>query len=280
MGSSAAEAFERDGFVLLRGGMPSALLDDVRRGVEGILALHAEDKLRDARRHQTILDPAVYHRSFLDFLNLPLLNETAIEVIGGDDIFFAELALLVGSRTHDICTWHRDFSDDDPDFRAFVAAPRLLVQYNCALYDDASLWVVPGSHARPTLPAERAWAGRFTSHLSFFDAWEAAAAIDPNVLPGMPGAHHAVLAAGDCLLYNPVLWHAAEYVAGARRATLHGTWKPAAHVERYKALRWGLGHNPWLLEPGYLGDLGPHVGAQLPRLQAAMRRNVSAFMGR
>lgn len=262
--------YARNGFVLLPGAVEPDL-ERLRTAAKPILVMQAEGKLRDARRHQTILQPGVYHPAFLGMVNHPDLNACARALIGDDGYFFAELALLTGSATHDLCRWHRDFSDDDAELPDLLKTPQGVIQYNIALYDDPSLWVVPGSHSRTTTREERSWASRF-DELGFFDDFGRAAAIAPDVLPGMPGARQVRLAPGDALLYNPILWHAAEYPAGALRATFHGTWKHPGFVDRFKALRWGFDHNPWLLEPAYLGELGPFVSRQLPVLQSFMRR--------
>jgi hypothetical protein len=263
------EAFTADGFVLLKGCVPPALLAEMRRGMEPIVARRGA-----ATRHQTILKPDVAHRSFVAFLNLPAMNDAAERIVGAPASFGA-LAVLLGAASHQLCKWHRDFPEDDPEVPALLARPRVLLQYNCALYDDPSLWVVPGSHARASTPAETAYAERYAA-LPFVGPFPSD---PPDVLPGMPGARHVPLEAGDCLIYNPLLWHAAEYAPARTRATLHGGWRDAAAVDDFRALRWGLEHNPWLMDPSYLGDLGPYFGPQLARFQAAARRHHPALVG-
>ena len=88
----------------------------------------------------------------------------------------------------------------------------------------------------------------------------------------MPGAINVQLKEGDCLLYNPLLWHAAEYHPDWIRCTLHGGWKDYSLLETFDLLRWGLTHNPWLKSPDYLGPLGRYLGPQLARYNEAAAR--------
>jgi hypothetical protein len=265
------ETFLEDGFLHLQGGIPPDVLGGLRRGLAPLLA--ERDSLGERpTRYQTILEPRYFHSSFVDFLNLEATNEAAMAVIG-DGPMFAGLACLLGCAEHVFCRWHRDtVSTAEVELSLLLSEhPTALVQSNCAVYDDASLWVVPGSHRRPDTEAEAACGERF-AHLDFVGPMAAATALETDVFAAMPGAVHVHLAAGDCLLYNPLLWHAAEYRPQWKRCTLHGGWKDPGLLDRFELLRWGLGHNPWLLKPDYLGDPGPYLTPQLRRYQEAVRR--------
>ncbi|MBA2481300.1 MAG: phytanoyl-CoA dioxygenase family protein [Planctomycetes bacterium] len=262
--------FLRDGFILLRGGIPLPLLEELRSGLAPILAHRGLGRI-GTLRHQTILEPSSYHPSFKEFLDLPRLNRAAAAVIDSTDIAFAGLGVLIGSADHRVCRWHRDFKDGYPELPALLKRHHAdFIQFNCALYDDLSLWVVPGSHRRASTPGESAFSARFDV-VGFNGTYEQARAIDPDPLSGMPGAINVVLAAGDCVLYNPLLWHAAEYRPEWIRTTLHGGWRKTEMMYAFEAMRWGLEHNPWLLEPSYLGDAGTFLGPQLARYAEAVR---------
>jgi hypothetical protein len=265
------EQFDAQGFIRLKEAIPCHILTGLRQGL---------DPLREARdsggdrptRYQTILEPKTYHRSFAEFLDLDGTNQAAAEIIGTDQLMVAGLACLLGCAEHVVCKWHRDTASMDPAELDLLLNqhPNALVQTNCAVYNDESLWVIPGSHRRRDSPEEAAYAARFDA-LSFVGPIEAAREIEPEVFAGMPGALNVKLTAGDCLLYNPLLWHAAEYRPEWKRCTLHGGWKDVRLLEQFSLLRWGLGHNPWLLEPDYMGELGENLGPQLKRYQKAVR---------
>ncbi len=265
------QTFDAQGFLQLPGAMDAQLLAGLRAGL---------DPLRESRdthgdrptRYQTILEPDHYHPSFAEFLDLETTNQAAAEIIGTDQLMLAGLACLLGCAEHVVCKWHRDTASMDPAKLDLLLNqyPNALVQTNCAVYDDVSLWVIPGSHRRNDTAAETAYAARFDD-LGFVGPIEAAREIEPDVFAAMPGAINVQLAAGDCLLYNPLLWHAAEYRPAWKRCTLHGGWKDVRLLETFSLLRWGLSHNPWLLEPGYMGELGRNLGPQLKRYQEAVR---------
>ncbi|MBA3710241.1 MAG: phytanoyl-CoA dioxygenase family protein [Planctomycetes bacterium] len=264
------DAFSRDGFIVLRGGIPMPLVDRLRLGLDPIIGQRGQGRLGTGR-HQAILDPACYHPSFKDFLNLPQLNLAAEEVIGTSELAFAGLAVLIGSVDHRVCNWHRDFKDGYHELPALLDRPNTCIQFNCALYDDRSLWIVPGSHRRASTAGESAFARRFED-LGFTSPYGLAAAIDPMPMASMPGAINVHLEPGDCALYNPLMWHAAEYRPEWKRATLHGGWRQASSMYEFEAMRWGIEHNPWLLEPAYLGNPGEFLGPQMERYnQAALR---------
>lgn len=129
---------------------------------------------------------------------------------GDDDLVMELFNLLVRPDRDFALRWHRD---DIP--AAATAAeeldrlrrPAYSAQWNLALYDDASLVVVPGSHRRARTDVERG--------------------ADPFA-PELPGQLVVRLAAGDVVFYNNNILHRGVYDAGVERMTLHGS---AGHVE-------------------------------------------------
>jgi len=81
------------------------------------------------------------------------------------------------------------------------------VQWNTALYEDACLRAVPGSHRRVRTAAERA---ATTTALA-----------GPGGMAWLPGEAVVRLRAGQTVVYDPNLLHRADYDPAARRATLH-----------------------------------------------------------
>ncbi|KAI1336988.1 phytanoyl-CoA dioxygenase family protein [Xylariaceae sp. FL0016] len=115
--------------------------------------------------------------------------------------------MLIDPPTPFSLSWHRD------DIPAHLPAPEELArlrvgqrryhtQWNLALYPDASLVVVPGSHRRARSAAERE-KGPYDDE--------------------MPGQRVVRLGAGDAVFYDNNILHRGVYASGARRASLHGS---------------------------------------------------------
>ncbi|KAL2019377.1 hypothetical protein VTK56DRAFT_9668 [Thermocarpiscus australiensis] len=160
--------------------------------------------------------------------------------------------------------WHRD--DIPPTATAEEEIAKLGVdgasgskrythaQWNLALYDDDSLIVVPGSHARARTQAERE-----------ADPYEAC----------LPGQVRVELKAGDVVFYDNNILHRGVYDATKERMTLHGS---VGHVKgsRERArnvLQHGVGEWVDRCDFSALGD-GPQR-----RLAEGMRRRL-VDMGR
>ncbi len=225
------EEFLTQGFTVFRGIVPPALVQDLRgetdRGREQIRTTRGPQ----AQRFQPITSVDVDAAPFAAFRELPELNDAVHRTLSphhsyGDP---SQMGVLLEPRDHAYCIrWHRDGRDNQPllvleQWEEKFGNLDFFGQSNCALYDDHSLWVVPGSHLRDDLPRERA---RFPTR-----------PIMPPVLDGlgeperervclaycrsMPGAVQICLEPGDYTLYRSVLWHAGNYVPYTRRATLH-----------------------------------------------------------
>lgn len=128
-----------------------------------------------------------------------------------DDELVMELFNLLVRPDRDFALrWHRDDipAEASPaEELARLRQPAYSAQWNLALFDDASLIVVPGSHARARTDAERA--------------------ADPFERE-MPGQMVVQLRAGDVVFYNNNILHRGEYDSTKDRLTLHGS---AGHVD-------------------------------------------------
>lgn len=126
-----------------------------------------------------------------------------------EDLVMELFNLLVRPDRDFALRWHRDdipATATPEEELARLHQPAYSAQWNLALYDDASLIVVPGSHARARTDAERA-----------ADPWE----------ENMPGQRVVSLRAGDVVFYNNNILHRGAYDATVERMTLHGS---AGHV--------------------------------------------------
>ncbi|KAF1976231.1 phytanoyl-CoA dioxygenase family protein [Bimuria novae-zelandiae CBS 107.79] len=147
--------------------------------------------------------------------------------------------------------WHRDdilASATEEEEMDRLARPAWHAQWNLALYDDASLVVVPGSHKRARTPEERA-----------ADPYE----------PHLPGQKVVQLKAGEVVFYNNNILHRGVYDEGRERMTLHGSIGTArAGKERARnVLQHGVGE--WAAED----DFG-HLEAGMRARARAMREKL------
>lgn len=138
-------------------------------------------------------------------------NEKMLETITGllqckeDDLVLELYNMLIRPDRDFALRWHRD--DIPPEVTAEqelerLKEPMLHAQWNLALYDDASLVVVPGSHKRARTDMERN-----------ADPYE----------DDMPGQKIVKMGSGDILFYNNNILHRGVYDSTVERMTLHGT---------------------------------------------------------
>lgn len=128
-----------------------------------------------------------------------------------DDSLVMELFNLLVRPDRDFeLRWHRDdipaTATPDEELRR-LRQPAYSAQWNLALYDDASLIVVPGSHTRARTEVERN-ADPFEKEI--------------------PGQLVVKLQAGDVVFYNNNILHRGAYDSKVERMTLHGS---AGHVD-------------------------------------------------
>lgn len=121
--------------------------------------------------------------------------------------------LLIRPTQNFALRWHRDdipSSATPSEQLARLNKPAYHAQWNLALYDDASLIVIPGSHLRATTAEE-----------------EQLLSSDPYH-PNLPNQKLVTLRAGEMVFYNNNILHRGVYDANVERMTLHGSM---GHVE-------------------------------------------------
>ena len=257
------EEYRTQGYTVFRRILPPSLVADLRRVCAEARGIARENRGPQAQRLQPIADYPLDQRPFLDYVELPVLNDAIQRLlspayrVGGPRF----LGVLFEPADLPWCTpWHRDWRDnvvglDLARWDRIFADARYLNQVNCALYDDACTWVVPGSHLRRDLQREverfpdRPIPGPDLEGKSYIEReW-----ICREYVESMPGARQLHLAAGDFCLYRNSLWHLGNYVPYAQRATLHDavdtdefeSWRTEVRAESRHRVEAGLGmENP------------------------------------
>jgi len=175
-----------------------------------------------------------------------------------EDLVMELFNLLVRPDSDFELRWHRDdipASATAEEETSRLAEPAWHAQWNLALYDDQSLIVVPGSHARSRTDEERA-AGPFERE--------------------MPGQVKLMIKAGDVVFYDNNI-HRGVYSSAIERCTLHGS---VGHVRGSKVrarnvLQHGVGE--WV-EKCDFSCLGDEREMEKERAEGMRRRLVE--MGR
>lgn len=156
-------------------------------------------------------DAAVFTQSY--FAQDGVLDVAKRLLSCGDDELVMELYnMLVRPDYRDYeLRWHRD--DIPPEATAEqeldrLQAPGWHAQWNMALWDDASLIVVPGSHKRARTAGERS-----------ADPYAATLPAEEGNRPQLT----VQLQPGDAVFYNNNILHRGVYQTAVERTTLHGS---------------------------------------------------------
>jgi hypothetical protein len=225
---SLLERLNNDGFVIIPSALTPEQLTSLRQAAQSTTSLAREGKWPHVRTLpkqfppwptpategiwgvQGMMHPSLpAHQTFTRFYFSDAVIDPTKELLqcdDGDGDLVMELCNLLVRPDKDFeLRWHRD------DIPATATAeeemerlgkPAFSAQWNLALYDDASLVVVPGSHRRARTEVERG-----------ADPYE-------KVIPGQLVVE---LKAGDVAFYNNNILHRGVYDAGKERMTLHGS---------------------------------------------------------
>jgi hypothetical protein len=241
---SMCHQYWQQGYVVFRRILPATLLRDLRPEADKIRALARALHGPAARRLQPLpkyAGAAFNLRPFIDYTQLPELRDAIQRLIGpaapgciyshhSKDM--SHLGVLVEPADRPgYLGWHRDGVSDPaetqrktPDEIAAVAARRLRPtcdnQVNCAIYPDACLWFVPGSHLRVhDLQAELVAAKCRPDDPMFSHAEAERAHLE--ACADFPGAVRLHLDPGDFAVYRSSAWHNGIYSPLQPRATIH-----------------------------------------------------------
>jgi hypothetical protein len=223
------------GYAIFRGILPPSLLTDLRRTTDRAREIARKKQGPQTQRLQPISAYDVDQRPFQDYAELPALKDAVARLLGPRATHgnihskSSALGVLLEPAELPYCTqWHRDWRDNVRGLRLAEWDKHFLDvnyfnQVNCALYEDSSTWVVPGSHLRRDLTAE---ARRFPARPIPGPDLEGKTSAERERLcleycQSMPGAVRLHLDAGDFTLYRNSLWHLGNYLPYRKRATLH-----------------------------------------------------------
>jgi hypothetical protein len=241
------DEYNSAGLTVLRGLIPASLLGDLRREAEKAREIAHKQHGPQAQRLQPVYAyEELNHRPFRDFLNLPGLQAAVAGILGSSHRSSDIMGVLLEPENKSWCTaWHRDWGynvqgiDLDEFFRKSEDL-KLFNQLNGALYDDHSLWIVPGSHNRRDTPAEQEAFPKvpppgpaLTDEMSATERELTCL----NYCRSMPAAEPVVLFAGDVAFYRASGWHLGNYVPHVRRATLHDGFYSDADLAYHKSVR-------------------------------------------
>jgi hypothetical protein len=242
------EDYHTQGSTIFRSILPPSLIADLRRVTDRAREIARKKHGAQAQRLQPVFTSDLDPQPFEAFGELPPLRDAIARVLSPRHTFGtrALLGVLIEPAERPWCTkWHRDWRDNAPglDVAAWEAVfhdSNYFNQLNCALYQDSSTWVVPGSHLRDDLPRERA-------------AFPTGSIPGPLLEEGtdneererscleycrrMPGAVCLHLDAGDFALYRNTLWHLGSYVPYCKRATLHDVVDTPEFIEWRQRVR-------------------------------------------
>ncbi|KAH8592466.1 phytanoyl-CoA dioxygenase [Bisporella sp. PMI_857] len=156
---------------------------------------------------QFLMHPSLTHSpTFIKSYFSSAILEVIKELLQcSDDELVLELYNLLIRPDRDFeLTWHRDdipTTATDEEELERLNKPAWSAQWNLALYDDQSLIVVPGSHARARTAQERN-AGPYGK---------------------VDGEIRVLQKAGDVVFYNNNIFHRGAYKSEVERMTLHGS---------------------------------------------------------
>ena len=164
---SEIESFLQEGYVIRRDVLSQTDIETYRAAVDCILHKCRIEKVHQYLRYvdgeqddiwgvNNIFHPSIREEALVNSLGHPQILDV-IESLIGTRLRYHLCTLLVSSERKPYhINWHRDsVRDGEVPHEQLMAKLRSGVQLNGALYDDDTLFIVPGSHRREITDAER-----------------------------------------------------------------------------------------------------------------------------
>ena len=250
--SSEINAFVENGYIIRKGALPQTDIQAYQTAIDRILhkcrveGLHA-DHLRyiDGERDDiwgvnNIFHPSIREQALVDALAHPQILDV-IKALIGERLRYHLCTLLVSSERKPYhINWHRDSAPDgEVPLETLLSRLRSHVQLNGALYDDETLYIVPGSHRRELTDTERA-------------------VLQQTPKAEMPNQLTVKLESGDIVFYNSSLLHKGYNPIDAKRQTLHYAVVVAPPANK-PANPQSPTSQEWLNDPAFLNNLPPRL---------------------
>ena len=251
LNSTEIQSFLENGYVIRRGGLSQADMETYRAAVDGILhkcrvekahqyLRYVDDRKDDIWGVNHIFHPNIREEALVESLGHPQILDIIESLIGARLRYHLCTLLVSPERKPYHINWHRDSArDGEVPLEHLMARLRSGVQLNGALYDDETLYIVPGSHRREITDAER--------HI-----------LRNSPKADMPNQMAVKLEAGDIVFYNSSLLHKGNSKSGAKRQTLHYALVVAPSEDKPP--------NPdsptsqgWLNHPAFFASLNPRI---------------------
>jgi hypothetical protein len=250
LNNTEIQSFFDNGYVIRRGGLSQAQIETYRAAVDRILykcrveKAHSHLRYIDGKQDDTwgvnhIFHPSIREDCLVESLGHPQLLDV-IEALIGTQLRYHLCTLLVSAERKPYhINWHRDSArDGEVPLEQLMARLKSGVQLNGALYDDETLYIVPGSHRREITDAER--------HI-----------LQHSPKADIPDQMAVTLKAGDIVFYNSSILHKGHNRTGEKRQTLHYA---------LVAVREDEPPNPdsptsqeWLNQPAFFTGLNPRI---------------------
>ena len=250
--SSEINAFVENGYIIRKGALSQTDIQAYQTAIDRILhkcrveGLHA-DHLRyiDGERDDiwgvnNIFHPSIREQALVDALAHPQILDV-IKALIGERLRYHLCTLLVSSERKPYhINWHRDSAPDgEVPLETLLSRLRSHVQLNGALYDDETLYIVPGSHRRELTDTERA-------------------VLQQTPKAEMPNQLTVKLEPSDIVFYNSSLLHKGYNPIDAKRQTLHYAVVVAPPANK-PANPQSPTSQEWLNDPAFLNNLPPRL---------------------
>jgi ectoine hydroxylase-related dioxygenase (phytanoyl-CoA dioxygenase family) len=229
------EQFLNDGYVVIDQAVDPSVLEPLRAAADRVTRKARSGKWPHVRRAPEgdiwgvshLLHPELDEPVFAEYMASPPVLEVAADLLGTPELRLELVNMLVNPARQDYAIeWHRDLLRQEvPPEEELAILSRLQdgLQWNTALYDEACLLIVPGTHRRCATQEERDAQFR-------------------RPMEPLSGQLAVELKAGQGVYYNSQLIHRGVYPAGQRRETIHACLHvagSAAHREFYwRSLSW------------------------------------------
>ena len=264
LSSDQLRHYRDHGYLLIDPAIPDGLLEPLRAAAgrltektrQGVWPYNRDAGDGDIWGIGHLLHPDAGEPLFAEYMAADIVIEVVADLLAvsaapEDTPLQLELVnMLVNPATKDYeIGWHRDLvSTEQPPEQELeeLMQAHHAIQWNTALYDDACLYIVPGSHRRPSSPEERDVAQNRQK--------------DP-----MPEQLIVKLKAGQGVYYNANLLHRGVYAKDRQRETIHACMGAIEGAALREDLYQWLS---WMKDPAF----GPTLPERLQPLYANFMR--------